>query len=200
MSTMDFDEQLNEILQTIAEKGMVNAARGFAGLVGHKIEVTEPNIRLIPLFDIPNIVGGTENEAVGIYLRFEGDITGQIIMIISFEKAMELVDLILDIPNGTTNQLGSLERSALGEIGNLTGSFFLNSVANITGYSVRPSPPAVIVDMVGAILDIIIASSGGVSDQALLLEADFVDGNRSTKTNFWVIPDPTTFKGLKDRK
>jgi chemotaxis protein CheC len=90
-----------------------------------------------------------------------------------------------------------LERSALGEVGNLTGSFFLNSVAKLTGASVRPTPPAVLVDMVGAILDIIIATTGGVSEHVLLLRADLTDGDRRVDADFWVIPDTATIQALR---
>ena len=195
--TIPFDHELLEMLKAITSEGIKNAARGFSGMVGHKIEVSNPVARLVPLLGIAEIVGGPENEAVGIYLRIEGDMLGQIMMIIPYQKALELVDLLMDLPTGTTTQLGSLERSALGEVGNLTGSFFLNSVAKLTGTSVRPTPPAVLVDMVGAILDIIIATTGGVSEHVLLLRADLTDGDRRVDADFWVIPDTATIQALR---
>jgi chemotaxis protein CheC len=102
----------------------------------------------------------------------------------------------MDLPPGTTEQLGTLERSALGELGNLCGSFFLNSVAKIAGASFRPSPPAVMVDMVGAILDIVVATAGGLSEHVLLMQANFMDGSRSVDADFWVIPDLKTLQSL----
>lgn len=195
-SQEDFDQNLYEILQSIATAGIRNAAVGFSSLLGHTLGVSNPAVKVIPLLDIPSIVGGLENEAIGIYLRAEGDLTGQIMLIISYDTALELVDLLMGNPEGTTTQLGSLERSALAEVGNMTGTFFLNAIANATGASIRPTPPAVMVDMLGAILDIIIATSGGVSDQVMLLEANFFDGSRAVETSFWVIPDSTTIKAF----
>jgi chemotaxis protein CheC len=145
---------------------------------------------------IPELVGGPEDDAVGIYLRFEGDMVGQIMMIMPYQKAMELVDLLMDIPQGTTQHLGSIERSALGELGNMCGTFFLNSLAKLVGASIKPTPPAVMVDMVGAILDIVVATSGGISDQILLMQANFMDGVRSVEANFWVIPDMNALQNL----
>jgi chemotaxis protein CheC len=92
--------------------------------------------------------------------------------------------------------LGSIERSALGELGNLCGSFFLNSIAKTIGASFRPSPPAVMVDMVGAILDIVVATVGGVSEHVLLVHANFIEGSRFVETNFWVIPDMKAFNNI----
>lgn len=194
--TVPFDQDLLEILKTIAGKGIKNAAYGFSGMIGRKIEVSNPVARLVPLLSIPDIVGGPDDDAVGIYLRFEGDMAGQIMIIMPYQKALELVDLLMELPQGATKNLGSLERSALGELGNLCGTFFLNSLSKMVDASFRPSPPAVMVDMIGAILDVVVATTGGVSEHVLLMQANFMDGSRSVEANFWVIPDMNALQGL----
>jgi len=186
---MEFDEKLLDMLKIITTEGFRNAADGFSGMVGRKIEVSNPTLELVPLLTIPKMVGGIEDDAVGVYLRFDGDIPGQIMMVIPYQKALELSDLLMGVPQGATQALGTLERSALGELGNLCGSFFLNSIAKTAGASFRPSPPAVMVDMVGAILDIVVATVGGVSEHVLLVHANFTEGARVVETNFYVIPD-----------
>jgi chemotaxis protein CheC len=184
-----FDKDLMDKLRSLADDGVNNAATGFSGMVGRKIHVHNPTSKLVPVMSIPELAGRPDNDAVGIYLRFTGDVSGQIMLIIPFQKAMELVDLMMQVPAGTTQQLGSLERSALGELGNLCGSFFLNSIARTTKAKFHPTPPAVMVDMVGAILDIVVATSGGISENALLMQANLTDGDRMVEADFWVIPD-----------
>ena len=198
--TAPFDQYLLEMLNTIASEGIKNAADGFSGMVGRRIEVSNPEIELVPLLTIPKIVGGLEDDAVGVYLRFEGDMIGQIMMIIPHQKALELVDLLMGLEKGTTKHLGSLERSALGELGNLCGTFFLNSIAKTVGASFRPSPPAIMVDMLGAILDIVVATAGGVNEHVLLMHANFMDGVRFVETDFWVIPDMKALNNLLKKK
>ncbi|MEN4010531.1 MAG: chemotaxis protein CheC [Chloroflexota bacterium] len=200
MNRIEFDEKLVETLRSITTIGIHNAVRGFSGLLGHHLEFHEPKVKVVPLTQIPMIVGGPENEAVGIYLRAEGDFNAQIMMILGLEKALNLVDLLLEQPEGKTTCLGSLERSALGEVGNMTGTFFMNAVANSLRREIRPTPPAVMVDMVGAILDIIVATTGGVSDQVLLLQTCFTDGDRSVLTDFWVIPDAQSLQALRQNE
>lgn len=194
--TIAFDNDLMEKLRSIAGEGVNNAADGFSGMVGRKIHVNNPTAKLVPVLSIPEIAGSPDADAVGIYLRFLGDVNGQIMMIVPFRKAMELLDLMMEVPSGTTQQLGSLERSALGELGNLCGSFFLNSIARTTKAKFHPTPPAVMVDMVGAILDIVVATTGGISEHALLLKANFMDGDRCVDADFWVIPDMNSLNKL----
>ncbi len=185
-----FDDRLYSLLRVLATEGIRSAAAGLSGMLGKAVVVSEPRVRLVPLTDIPTLLGGPEVEAVGIYLQIRGGWVGQIMLIMPHEKALELVDLLMELPPGTTDQLGQLERSALAEVGNLTGSFFLNAVAQRLGLDIRPSPPAVMVDMVGAILDIVAAVSGGVAEHVLMLEGAFLRQNREVAVDFWVIPDP----------
>lgn len=191
-----FDEKLFEMLTAIASEGIKHAADGFSEMIGRRIEVGSLQLELVPLLTIPAVVGSPENDAVGVYLRFEGDIPGQIMMIIPFEKALELADLLIGLAPGSTQHLGSFERSALGELGNLCGSFFLNCIAKTVGANFRPSPPAVMVDMVGAILDVVVATVGGSNEHVLLAHAKFMDGLRSVDTDFWVIPDMKALQEL----
>jgi chemotaxis protein CheC len=194
--TISFDKNLLKMAQALAKDAIDHAAFGFSGMVGRKIQFSAPVARMVPILSIPQIVGKPENDAVGIYLRFNGDLDGQIMMIVPYQKALELVDLLMGVPQGTTQHLGSLERSALGELGNLCGSFFLNSIAQFVGADFRPSVPAVMVDMLGAILDIVVATSGGIGEHALLMQANFMDGPRSVEADFWVLPDMKSLEAL----
>lgn len=185
-----FHDELRDMLKIMAAEGIRNAAVGLSDMVGAQITVTDPRVRLVPLSEIPMLVGGPEQEAVGVYLQAQGGLVGQIMLVIPYQKALELVDLLMEQPEGTTKQLGSLERSALAEVGNMTASFFLNAVAKRLSLDIRPSPPAVMVDMVGAILDIVAAVSGGVGEHVLLMQGAFMRDDREVEVNFWVIPDP----------
>jgi chemotaxis protein CheC len=192
----NISEEIINRFEVFAQEGMKNAANGFATMLGEKLSAEKPKIRQVPICEIATLLGGPETEAVGIYLNAEGQLAGQFMLVIPFERSLELSDLLLDVPDGTTRELGTLERSALGEVGNLVASFFLNTFANMVGIHARPSPPAVMVDMVGAIMDIIAATCGCVSDHVLLMETRFVLRNRSIETSFWVIPDMHTLEML----
>ncbi len=195
----EINQELYTLLQSIAKEGLTNAANGLSSMVGANLRVDNPCVKMINVKEIPMALGGPENEAVGIYLKSEGDLSGHFMLIIPYLKALELVDLLMEVPPGTTTELRAMERSALAEVGNLTTAFFLNAVAALTGIAARPTPPAVMVDMVGAILDIIVAATGGIEDYVLTFQASFICKDRSVQTDFWVIPDKTTLKAFADK-
>ena len=193
-------EVLSKAMASITAEGARGAAEGFSGMAGCKIQVNKATASLKPMLAVPSIVGRPDDDAVGIYLRFQGDLVGQIMLVTPLPKALKLTDMLMGLPAGTTQQLGTLERSALGELGNMCGSFFLNAVAKSVDASFRPSPPAVMVDMVGAILDIVVATTGYASEDVLLVQASFTDDARSIDVDFWVIPDMTTLNALISKR
>lgn len=194
-----FDEALRSLLEALASEGVQNAAQGLSEMVGEKLTFSQPTVSLVPFTAIPMLLGGPEEEAVGIYLRSEGEMAAQMMLVLPYPKALELVDLLMGTPPGSTQHLGQLERSALAEVGNLVGSFFLNAVAEITGRSSRPSPPAVMVDMIGAILDIIIATAGDVGEHVPMIQTSFLRQGWEVEANFWVVPDRTTLDAFARR-
>ena len=101
------------------------------------------------------IVGGLldkDNTVVGIYLTIEGDTTGHMLLLHDTKIALQLVDGQLGLPKGSTQVLDEMEYSILGEMGNITGSFFLNALADITNLVLMPSPPSVLNNTASAVV------------------------------------------------
>ena len=104
------------------------------------------------------------------------------------ETAYDLIDLLLDQPSGTTTALEEMEISALGEMGNIVGSFFLNALADATGLDLRVSPPEVMMDMAGAILDAVLAEIMLEVDEALVMQTSFGTQDMQIDGTFLCLP------------
>jgi chemotaxis protein CheC len=175
----------------LIDAAIQNVAKGLTEMVGRPISIETTNIEALPIGTVPEWLGDPETEMVGVYLLIDGDICGQVILIFSLEEALHLIDLLLDEPAGTTKTLDELGQSALAETGNLATAYFLNEMAGRTGTEMRPSPPAVIVDMMGAIFNVVSAPVATVSDQLVIVEAEFREPDRIVNANFWVMPYPS---------
>ncbi len=178
-----------EILREVMER----VARSLSDMIGQIVTNGVPTVKKIPISQVVQRAGAPETKIVGIYLNIESGLRGRVILILPFNFALNLVDLVMDAPRGTTTHLGLEERSALAEVGNLTLSYFLNSVVELVGKSdmLHPSPPSVVVDMLGAILNLCITSAAAVSDELVVIETIFKDVVRTVQFRFWVLPDPT---------
>lgn len=176
------------VLQVSA--GMENAARGLSGMLGRTITTGTLQAKVVRFSELYTDLGHPETGMVGIYLRMEGDLRGQAILVLSVQSALDMADLLMEEPPGTSTTLGDLECSALGEVGNLTVAYFLNAMSSLTGKDLRPSPPAVMVNMLGAILNVLATTAGMTGDELLIIETVIQDPqDKLVEARFWVIPD-----------
>ena len=126
--------------------------------------------------------------AVGIYLTVHGDADGHLMLIHDPKIAFDLIDSQMGQPIGSTNELGEMEYSVLGEMGNITGSFFLNALADATNLTLTPSPPVVMVDMAGAILSIALTDIMQEQDDVLAVKATFGANENDIEGTFMILP------------
>ena len=193
MSTSNkiLDETGLKAWKQLVSKGVTNALNGLADMVGKEIEISNLEARYIAIKDVSYLVGGPEQTTAAIYLSVSGAAEGHMIVIYRSETAFDLIDLLLDQPSGTATTLDELEVSALGEMGNIVGSFFLNALADATGLNLRVSPPSVMMDMAGAILDAILAEIMLEEDEALVMQTSFGTENMQINGTFLCLPSPS---------
>jgi len=183
-------------LRDVAARGATNAAAGLSEMVGRNIRIQTPDLRLVRLGEVSGLLGRPEDEVVGVYLSIGGDVRGHILLMLSPQEALGLVDMVLTQDGGSTAALGTMERSALGEIGNLTGTFFLNALAEVTRMNIQPSPPAVMIDMGAAVLDVPLAALANTADEALVIKTFFLDDQRRIEAAFLVMPDMPSLQAI----
>jgi chemotaxis protein CheC len=183
---------MNEIEQLawagLVSRGIGDSISGLSQMVGQEIKATSLRPRVVDIREVPSIIGGAETPTVGVYLRVMGAATGHMLLVYQPKAAFELLDMLMGIDPGTTQGLGEMEESALGEMGNIMGSFFLNSLADTTGMSFYPTPPAVMMDMAGAVLDVALAEIMMETDEACIVEAMFGTQDKQVSGTFLVIP------------
>ena len=183
------DEGLKACSELVGQ-GSANAVSGLSQMIGQEISVTSMNARLVPANDTPDLIGGWEALTLGVYLAVTGSAEGHMFMVYEPQTAMALADLLMGNPPGTTQSLDEMEASALGEVGNIMGSFFLNSLADNTNSQLQPSPPAVMMDMAGAILSVALANILQESDDALVVETSFSTEDRQIAGTLLIMPSP----------
>ena len=180
----------------LVSRGTDNAMSGLSQMVGSEISVTAFGLRRVPVAEIADIVGGPDVMAVGIYLTVSGSADGHLMLMYDPKIAAAFVDLLMMQEVGTTQELGEMEHSALGEMGNIIGAFFLNALADETGLDLRPSPPSVMTDMAGALLDVVTADILMTADETYLVETTFAVEGQEISGVFFVIPSEDLLRAL----
>ncbi|MCH7655637.1 MAG: chemotaxis protein CheX [Chloroflexi bacterium] len=180
----------------VSGAGMANALRGLSKMLGQEIATGVVSTRRVPLMEATELLGGPEAATAAVYFALSGDAQGHMVLVYVPEVAFELVDMAMGDPPGTTKDLGEMERSVLGEVGNVMGGYFLQTLGDTSGMSLRMSPPAVMMDMAGAIIDAVIADIMVFSDEVVVVETEFGTDQRRVHGTFLVMPSPTLIRGL----
>jgi chemotaxis protein CheC len=178
----------------LVSKGIANALSGLSQMVGQELSVTSLDLKHFPAKEAANLLGGPENLVIGIYLTVHGDAAGHLMLIHEPKIAFELIDMQMGLVSGSTRSLDEMERSIMGEMGNITGSFFLNALADATNLSLIPSPPAVLIDMAGAILGIALTEIMQEQDDIIVVKTAFGTPDREVNGTFLVMPTMSFLK------
>lgn len=179
-----------DALREVGNIGAGNAANALSLMLNKKVDITVPQVKVVPLEEVPDTLGGPENIVVGILLRVEGPAPGSVMFLLPQNQAFELVDMLMMREKGSTQAFAEMEQSALKEIGNILTGSYLNALSYFTKLTLQPSVPAVARDMLGSILSIVLAEIGQFSDYALLIETEFLDGEDGITSQFFLVPEP----------
>lgn len=178
-----------DTLREIGSIGTGNAANALSSMLGCKVTIEVPEVKIMGYNEAIDWIGGPETVTAGVLARLEGEINGIILSI----QHMEFINLVLQhmIGNGVEDYqyLTELEISALLEVGNIMISAFANAMAGLTDMKIRLTVPAFAVDMQGAIIAVPMAEFGGQSDYIMTIGADFICNWRKVPCRILLSPD-----------
>lgn len=188
------DELREDVLREIASIGSGHAASALAALLDRPIVQSIPKVELVPLADVPDILGGAEKIVVAGMLHIAGDLSGYLLIVLDFEQAEKMISMVRGSPERRTEKIGlyrfsALDQSVLSETVNIMGSSYLTAVADLTNLNVTPSIPYLCIDMAGAVVGIAIAETGKTGDFALLFLSEFFNEKERIVGNLFLIPD-----------
>jgi len=186
------DTQL-DALRELANIGAGNASTALSGMLGRAVDLTVPDARLIPMANAVEAVGAPEAEITGIALGVDGDMPSTVLLLITPHDAEGLCRL-LGLEPGS-----EFAGSALGEIGNIVGTSYLNALAVMTGIALEPTPPATATDMLGSLVQAVLATRAAYSDDALLLDSRMTVEGEGCSIAFLLAPDHGGAGQLLDR-
>ena len=186
-------------LKDVVSLGFDNAAQGLSTMVDKTIRVTSPSLKVVPIERASGFIGEPEQEVYAVYLAITGEVGGHILLILSLEAAEEMVGMLMGPREVETPELDMVERSALGEVANVTGSFFMRALSDSTSLDIRPSPPSVVMDMAGAVLDGPLLSLAMTMEEVLVIDTWFTDEERHIGGLFLVLPDASSLRLIAER-
>lgn len=192
LSLEQVTEQYYDVLREIGNIGAGNAMTALSQLIQCKVDMKVPKVKLLEFHEVGEMIGGEEQIMVGVFLGVEGDVTGSMMFMVEEASARHLIQKITMgmLPPGS--EFEEMGLSAMKEVGNIITGAYLNSLSTLTNLKIYPTPPALTVDMAGAILSVPAIQFGILGDKILMIESQFYD-EIELDGYFILIPDMESY-------
>ena len=182
MSTQYTELQL-DALRELANIGSGTASTALSSMLGRSVDISVPNARALPIAEAVEAAGPAEQEITGIVLGIVGEMQGTVLLLVPPADADAMCRMLGVEPDD------EFALSALGEIGNIVGTSYINALAGMTGMHIEPTPPATATDMLGALVASVLAGAAMSGDVALMLDSNLVVEGEDCSISFLLVPD-----------
>jgi len=160
-----------DVMHEVINIGTGHAADALSRLIDERVVVAVPEVKMVPLTDVPRLLGGAEMSIVGIYFRFSGDLSGSILLFLPEDVISSLISfLTAGVSPDDPSEKEDIQRSALMELGNIVANSYLNAIAELMDMRIFISVPYFSQDLLGAMIDVLLIQVAEAADYALLLE------------------------------
>jgi chemotaxis protein CheC len=192
MSKHFTDLQL-DALRELANIGLGTASTSLSGMLGRPVDISVPAAAALTFADAIDTLGSAEEEVTGVVLGVVGEMEGIVLLLMRVADAAGLCALL------GVDADSEMGQSALGEIGNIVGTSYINALAQMTGLAIEPSPPQAATDMLGAIVSSVLAGVAGAEDVALVLDSDLEVEGEDCSLSFLMLPTRDGVQELLNR-
>lgn len=182
---MQLSEMQLDALREMANVGSGNAATALAGMLGRPVDLSVPSAAVLALADAVDAVGPADQAVTAVALPVFGEIDAVVLLIFQPQHASELCGFL----GISFEDDPEMAMSALGEIGNILGSAYVNALGAMCGMQIEPRPPQTASDMLGAIVASVLAASAASNDMTLLLDSALtLDDGAECEFGFLFVP------------
>lgn len=189
-------ENVYNALSELGNIGAGNAATSLSVLLSSKLIMTQPQVALYDFNELENVLGGADATVVGVLSEIDGELKTMILFVVGTEDAKRLVKTVLDMDVDWHSEIGL---SAIKEVANIIIGSYAASLETLSGLKIRYSLPEICIDMAGSILSVPCIQFGQVSDKALLINSQFVDGEQEINGYIMMVSESHSYDVLLNK-
>ena len=196
--TLDGYGRVIDIITEFANIGAGSAATALSSLLDVELMNDATTCQIMPLADVPQYLGGANQVVAGTYTYLCGDLKSGVLVVLPQESAIALLEHLTK-EKVDLSSLNQIQHSALREVGNICLCWYLIAVSKMIDIDMIPAPPDATVDMLGAVLDMPLASLGAKVDTVIAVHTSFRALDRQFEGYFLMLPEESTLKLILDR-
>jgi chemotaxis protein CheC len=191
----ELNEMYLDVLKEIGNIGAGNATTAISNMLNLKIDMSVPQVELLPVEQITTAIGAEEEVIVGILLGVELDIDGSMMFLMDMTSAHHLVNRLMMRDYDYMEDFDEMDLSAIKEVGNIIASSYLSALSGLTNLTISPTVPFVAIDMAAAILSAPAVQFGLQGDNALMIKTKF-DDDLEMNGFFILMPEEESYQKI----
>ena len=193
----NLDEFAKSALVETFNIGASHAATALSQMTGKEVNISVPNLRIMAIKNVPEVVG--EDVKVAVYIELGKDFSSHAFFIADYDDALKMFDMMIGNPPGTTKDMDEMVKSSFMEMGNILISAFANALSEFLGITIEQSPPNLAIDFLPAILDVALADIGKYCDYTIILETKITISGVEFEEHFLLFPKPEDMKRILEK-
>lgn len=159
---MELTERQKDALSELINIAFSRTAASLSELTGHRVLLEVPKVAIHPIDELAMALAEfLPAEIATVHQVFSGAVTGDALMLLSYEGAVMLTDLLTD-NSGGTNRLDASDREVLTEVGNILLNACLGMFGNLLQVHVTFSVPRLHLETLNALLTSLVIGKEGL--------------------------------------
>ncbi len=186
-----------DALREVANIGAGHAATALSQMTSRRIGVDVPEIRIVKLEEVPELVGDAETPVAAVLMQVLGDAPGRTVQVFPGVSASRIASILLgredvEFPAG----FGELEQSVLKEVANILVGAYLSALSEFLGMVLIMSVPALAIDQAGAILSSTYLNFGDEGDYVFCIDTQLTlaETEDPLRAHFLFVPDMVSLR------
>jgi chemotaxis protein CheC len=198
MDPRDLGPRQLDGLREVANIGAGHAATALADMINDRVMIAVPEVRIVQLEDVPELLGAPEEIVSATVMKLLGDVTGRTVQIFPRQTASALIGALTGRRSvGFPDDFGEIEQSALKEVSNIIVGAYINALSEFMGMMLIMSVPALAIDTAAAVLSTSYLHFGQDSDFVFCINTHLTMGEDvSFQAHFLLLPDDASLRAM----
>jgi chemotaxis protein CheC len=179
-----------DILGELGNIGSGNAATALSVMLKTEVDIGVPDVKVCDIVHIPDAFGGPEKIQTGIFVSISGFLDGYILFLLNTESIETIANIISSEHQEITSQ------QIIAEVANIIVGAYVGALSDMINQPLLLSPPEIAQDMVGALLDNIIARVMSAADETVLINTKLTVLSKIMSCDFVFILEDESLRKL----
>jgi chemotaxis protein CheC len=149
---MNLTERQTDALTELINIAFARTAASLSDLTGDRVEIEVPQVRVTPIENLPVALADfAKDEVASVLQPFSGPVAGDALLVLSYDGAVRLADLLADEPTASS-RLNESAREVLAEVGNILLNACLGVFGNLLRLHVTFAVPRLYVERLSVLI------------------------------------------------